>query len=313
MTGRIGLPLAAGLTASLLFLSMTRGMPNGTLLGFFASLPLMMAGLGLGQAAALGAAVVGAIAVGLVQGGSFGPTFLAMAGLPALVVANRALSSRPGADGSREWSAPGDVLGWLTLATMALCLVVVALLPHHPGGVHGWVDQSVSHTLDVLGEPLSPAERRTAIEVLGTALPAMAMSVWVVMAAVNAVVAQAVLAATGHNRRPPPAYGALDLPDWLLPVAVAMAAAGLVGQGSLGYVAGNLAAAALLPFAFLGVATVHRALAARPGARLGLVALYGFLVLGFVWVMLPAAGLGLVKFLQTRLRRRAASGGGKEE
>jgi hypothetical protein len=313
MTGRIGLPLAAGLTASLLFLSLARGLPNGALLGFFAPLPLMMAGLGLGRAAVLGAAATGAAAAGVVEGWSFGVTFLAMAGLPALVVSNRALRRRANADGSVDWYPPGGVLGWLTLASMALFAVGVALLPHHPDGVRGWMTQSVAHTLDAVGDQLDPVERQAAVQALGVGLPAMVMGVWLVMAAINAVVAQAVLAATGRNRRPTPAYGALDLPDWLLPVLLVAVVVGAVGGGSVGYVAGNMAAVALLPFAILGVATAHRMLAARPGARFGLVVLYGFVVLAFVWVMLPASGLGLVKYLQTRFRRHAESGGGKEE
>lgn len=311
-TGRIGLSLAAGLAASLLFLSLARGLPNGSLLGFFAPLPLMMAGLGLGWAAVLVAAAAGAAGVGLVEGWSFGFSFLAMAGLPALVVSNRSLLWRTHADGSVEWYPPGHVLGWLTLASMALFAVGVAMLPHHPEGVRGWMTQSVAHTLDAVGGQLEPAERDAAVKALGAGLPAMVMGVWLTMATVNAVIAQAVLAATRRNRRPTPDYGALDLPDWLLPVLVAAGLAGIAG-GGFGYVAGNMAAVALLPFAILGVATVHRVLAARPGARLGLVVLYGFVVLAFVWVLLPAAGLGLVRFLQTRYRRHAGSGGGKEE
>ena len=69
----------------------------------------------------------------------------------------------------------------------------------------------------------------------------------------------------------------------------------------------------LVPFSLLGVATIHRHIAARPGAAIGLVVFYGVLVIFFVWALIPAAGLGLVQFVKMRFRRRVPSDGGKEE
>ena len=240
-------------------------------------------------------------------------SFLIMAGLPSVIVANRALLMRISADGQPEWYPPGLILGWLTIATMVLFTVAAVSLPNHPDGLRAWMAQAVAQSIDGMGITLAPEERQKTADTLAAVLPGMVMGVWVLMAVFNAILAQAVLTVTRHNRRPNPVYTGMDLPDWLMPILVASAVAAMATDGSLGYIAGNLAMAALFPFALMGVATAHRLIAARPASRLGLAAMYGFLVLAFVWAMIPAAALGLVKFLQIRFRRRSVSDGGKEE
>lgn len=312
LTARIGAPLAAGLLASLLFLTLARAMPNGPLFGFLAPFPLMLAGLWGGQlAVALGAAA-GVLAVGLVEDGAFGLTFLLMTALPALVVTNRALLRRPLPDGGTEWYPAGQVLGALTVTAMALFAVVVVLMPEHPGGVRGWMADTLAHTLDVLGAQVPPGQKQAAAETLAAILPAMVMGGWLVMAVVNAVAAQALLVRLGRSHRPSPPYARLDLPDWLAGV-LGLSVVGSALGGTVGYLAANAASVALLPFALLGLAAVHRAIAATRAARLGLTVLYGIVVLASVWMVIPAAALGLVKFVQTRFRRRAFRDGGKEE
>ena len=312
MTGRFGLGLAAGLLAALLFLSLTRDVSNGPLLAFIAPLPLMLAALGASQMVAVVAVAVGVVAVTLVGDWAFGLTFLAIAGAPSLVVANRALLWRRTEGGEVEWYPVGRLLAWLTVTSMAVFAAVAFTLPGHADGIRGWMTESLSRTLDLLGNELPADQRQAASRTLAAVLPGMVMSVWVLMAVLNAMAAQAALVGIRRNRRPPPAYGGLDLPDWLGGVLVTAALLGSTG-GSVGYVAANMAAVALMPFSFLGVATIHRHVVARPGARIGLVVLYGVLVIFFVWALIPAAVLGLVRFLQMRFRRGVPSAGGKEE
>jgi len=313
VTGRIGLGLVAGLLAALLFLSMIQGSANGPLLAFFTPFPLMLAALGLEQAAAVTATAVGAVAVGLVGDWAFGVTFLAIAGLPSLLVANRALLWRRAANGEVEWYPAGRLLAGLTVSAMAVFVVAAVTLPPHAEGVRGWMADSLSRTLEAVGDEVTAEQRQLAVTTLAAVLPAMVMSVWVLMAVLNALAAQAALVGLRRNRRPNPAYGGLDLPDWLGGVALGTALLGATVGGSVGYVAANMAAVALVPFSLLGVATIHRHVTARPGAAVGLVVLYGVLVIFSVWALIPAAGLGLVRFLKMRFRRREPSGGGKEE
>jgi len=313
VTGRFGPGLVAGLLAALLFLSLIHGAANGPLLAFFAPLPLMMAALGLEQAAAVMATSVGAMAVGLVGDWSFGLTFLALAGLPSLMVANRALLWRRAENGDIEWYPIGRLLAGLTVSAMAVFVAMALTLPPHSEGVRGWMVESLSRTLDAVGDEVTAEQRQLAASTLAAVLPGMVMTVWMLMAVVNALAAQAILVGLKRNRRPNPAYGGLDLPDWLGGVLLAAALLGAAVGGNVGYVAGNMAAVALVPFSLLGVATIHRHVTARPGAAVGLVFLYGVLVVFNVWALIPASGLGLVRFLQMRFRRRVPSDGGKEK
>jgi hypothetical protein len=312
VTSRIGLATAAGLLASLLFLSLVRGLPNGSLAAFFAPLPLMVAGLGLGQWAVLLGGAAGAMAGAAVAGTPTALTFAAMAVLPALVVANRALLCRTTADGGLEWYPPGRILAWLTLAAVGLFALGAAALPDHADGVRGWMTEVARRTLEMLGDEVAPDQREAMAASLARVLPGMMMGVWLLMAAANAVVGQALLAAGGKARRPSPAYCGLDLPDWSAAAAVGAVLVAAVAGGGLAYLAANIAAVALLPFAVMGVSIAHAHLAARPRGMLGLVVLYGVLVVALVWMLIPAAGLGLARFVQTRMRR-APAGRGKEE
>lgn len=313
MSARLGLSLAAGLLASLLFLSLVRGMDNGMLLGFLAPFPLMMAALGLGRSATLGAILVGCVAVGLVSDWDFALSFAALAGVPALVVAVRALLARPGASGGTEWYPAGRILAWLVVAVLAIFAAVAAILPHHPDGARGWSADLLGQVIDSLGQPVPEEKRRRAIDLVSAILPAMAMTGWLVMAVVNAILAQALLKRLGRALRPNPAYLEFDVPDWVAGALVAAALVGATTDGSLGYGAINLAGVLLFPFALLGVATAHQAILRRPGAKAGLVALYGLLIVTAIWSLIPAAVVGLIRFLQTRVRRRDVSVGGKEK
>lgn len=311
MTRLLGLPLAAGLLSAVLFLSLAKGFAAGMILSYIAPLPLLLAGLGLGWGAAAVAGLAGMVAVAGAAGGLSAVPFAVTAVLPSVVVARQALLWRTSADGVVEWYPPGLVVSWLTLLAAVLVVVGAALLPSHEAGIEGWVVETIGQTIAMVA-PTVPVEQRLQAARWWTPLfPAMVAGSWLVMSVANAAAAQGILARLGRNRRPSPAYRELTLPNWsgvALLVAVATAWLG----GDLGYVARSLAALALVPFALLGMATVHRRVVGRPYAGLLLAMFYGVLFVAFGWAVIAVAGLGLVRFL-TMFRRPATTGGGKEE
>ncbi|WP_040475862.1 DUF2232 domain-containing protein [Paramagnetospirillum caucaseum] len=317
MTGSIGVPLAAGLVSSLLFLSLAKGFAAGMLLSYLAPLPLMMVGLFRGNGTAAVAGLAATAAVALVAGGFAPLPFAVVAVLPSLVVVRQALLWRENADGSVEWYPPGLVLGWLTGTGLALILIGAILVPDRPdgvenGGLQAWVADTIGRTLEMVAPGLTVEQRKAASDWWVPFFPAMVASSWLVMAVVNAVAAQGFLVRLGRNRRPTPSYRGLELPLWLGVVLATAAATGAMAEGDLGYVARNAVVVTLIPFALLGLATVHGWAAGRPNARVFLVVLYGGLFLASAWAFVPVAGLGLVRFM-TRFRRAESSGGGKEE
>lgn len=318
-SARLGLPIALGLVAALLFLSTTREAPHGAILGFLAPVPLMAAALGLGQASTGLAGVVGIVACALVAGTPMGGVFAMVVSLPALVVSNRALRTVKTPQGGEEWYPAGSVLCWLAVCAAVVFVAVTAglvatpgsALSGHPDGIRVWLEKSLSDTLNTLGDQITPDERQNLATVVSAVLPAMIMGTWLVMSSIGAVAAQGILSRLGFSLRPSPSYVDLDLPIWSLALPVCGGLAWGVTHGDIAYVAANVAGVGLLPFAMLGVAVVHGAftrgrLSGKPGSGLGLVAFYLTLLLFSGWALVPMAVMGLARFIRVGIDRRAA-------
>lgn len=312
MTRQLGLPLAAGLLSALMFLSLVKGIALGAMLSYLAPLPLIMAGLALGWTAALVAGVAMMAAVAVAAGTIFVLPSAIVAALPALVASNRALLWRNATDGTVHWYPPGHVLAWLTATGLALLLIGMALVAGRPEGIQGFIAEVIGQTLDMVAANLPEETRKQVVGMWAPLFPAMIIGSWLVMASLNAIGAQALVARLGHARRPNPLYRELMLPDWLgigLTVVVLMA---VLAGGDVGYIATNMVVVLLIPFVCLGLAGIHRWAFGRPNARLVLAATYGLLILAIGWAAAAVAGLGLVRFWTMRFRR-PNSGGGMEE
>jgi len=317
VTRSIGVPLAAGLLSSLLFLSLAEGFAAGIVFSYIAPLPLMAVGLWRGTWAGLVAGLAAMAAVAGVAGVVSSLPFGIAVVLPSLVVVRQALLWRTNADGGVEWYPPGLVLGWLTAIAAALILIGAAMVSGtasggEMGGVQAWVTDTIGKTLGILAPTLTDEQRHAALVWWVPLFPAMVAGSWVVMATANAAAAQGLLTRFGRNRRPTPVYRELALPAWLgAALAVASVMGGLTG-GDLGYLARSVAVVTLMPFVLLGLAVVHGWAAGRPGARMLLAVVYGVLFLASTWALIPMAGLGLARFV-TRFRPRPDGRGGKEE
>ena len=311
MIRQLGLGLAAGLLSALLFLSLVKGVTLGFVLSYVAPLPLMMAGLGFGMGASAVAGAAGVVVVALGFGDMSALSFLVAAALPALVVTNRALLWRQPQDGPTEWYPPGLILAWLTATILALMIIGAVLVAGHPEGVKGWVAGTIGRALELLATELPQDQRPKVAGWWAAFFPAMVSASWLAMIVANATGAQALLVRLGRNRRPSPAYRQLTLPDWLAVVLVGAALVSQIFGGDVGYVGGNVALVALIPFMFLGLAAIHGWAAGKPQARLILAVTYGLLALVFVWTALAVAVLGMVRFWTMRFRR-GDSGGGME-
>lgn len=317
MTRSISVPLAAGLLSSVLFLSLAQGFAAGMLLSYFASLPLMMAGLYRGTIATLVAGLAAMAAVALVIGGFSTLPFMLTAVLPSLVVVRQSLLCRNHAEESVEWYPPGLVLAWLTGVGAVLILIGAAFIPGQTDsgemvGIQDWVTGTIGRTFSLLAPTLTVEQRHAAIDWWVPFFPAMVAGSWLMMAVLNAAAAQGLLARFGKSRRPSPAYRELILPTWLGMALLTASVVGAMVEGDLGYLARNLAVVTLIPFVLLGLAAMHGWVARRPNARILLAVTYGVLFLASAWAFIPVAGLGLARFV-TRFRRTADSGGGKEK
>ena len=101
--------------------------------------------------------------------------------------------------------------------------------------------------------------------------------------------------------------------NWPGVLALAALAVGLTDGGDLGYLARSVAVVCLVPYFLLGVAGVHGWAARQRHGGLLLAVMYGVLVLGLEWVVLPVTGFGLMRHVMRYRSSGPGADGGKEE
>ena len=125
-------------------------------------------------------------------------------------------------------------------------------------------------------------------------LPAVVATSWLVMVILNGVLAQAIAVRFGWNRRPSPEFSVLELPFWLWPLMGLAAFLALVGNGDLDALGRSVLMVLAVPFAFQGLAVIHKFANRWSHRQLGLAAVYAGIVV-FNWPILAVVALGLVE------------------
>ncbi len=302
--------LLAGL-ASVLPVLVALAVPGGLLFVLLAPLPLFLTGLSMGLRAALIAGAAACLALGLLGGPLAALGILVTLVGPVAILVRQALLRRTTADGDIEWYPPGLLATWLA-GIGAVLLVFSALMQSGGAGIEATLQAEMTRTLalflpEMAQEDLSEVARSISFFGLGASLDS-----WLLLLAVNGVLAQGVLGRFGRNLRPAPDITAMALPNWLPRALAGTALVALVGSGDLAFLSFSLMLVLWLPFLFAGLAVVHAA-CRRLRARLAfLVAFYVFLVL-FTWPAVLLAGLGLIDHWAGFRRRLRAAGSEQEK
>jgi hypothetical protein len=295
------LAIGGGVLSGLLFLSTLAG-PTLIMLQYLSQLPLFAVGLGLGLGPAIIASLV-ASAIPLAVDGPRGLIFVFAHAIPVVVLVRQALLNRPAANGVAEWYPPGPMLVFLGAYGAGAVVLASLLLSGHDGGMAGAVVELFEQTLEVLnGEPLDTISRE-AVAAYAFVLPAMIGVSWLIMVAVNGVLAQSLLVNFGRALRPTPAFATLRLPDWPAYVVGVAAALWLIaGPGNIGFAAAAVLIVMLAPFFIQGLAVVHVAVRRLPARLIILIFFYMFLLF-LLWPMIAVTVLGVAE-QWLRLRRR---------
>jgi hypothetical protein len=305
--------LSAGAASGLLFALGVVGGGGAVLLIYVTMLPLLLAGLGYGVRGAAVAAFVGSVVVYLMTGGLLSAViFVALAGLPAIQVAQFTLVSFDGDNGRVVWYPWGRLLVWLTGLGMILLLTGLLVVPHSPGGLEEAIRVFINRMVELLAGKLPDADRNSFAAAQASLFPAGVAVGWLMMVIGNGLVAQAILVRLGKALRPMPVMTELDLPlaaVWLLAVP------GLgIGFGvDIGYICRNLAMVALVPLVFAGLASVHRTVASWPQANMARVGFYGAFLVGSAKVVMAVAVLGLVEIWARRYEEGSTAVADKED
>jgi hypothetical protein len=260
------------------------------ILVYFSQLPLFIAGLWGGVAAAALACLTASLILLITSNTLAVIVFVALNVVPAILLVRQALLARAEGDGAIEWYPPGLLAAWLT----GLCLTVILLslvLLGGPEAVGTTMREMLAPALDRLFDERTPGRDEMA-GLLAMIMPGVVAASWMVMTLTNGSLAQGLLTRLGASWRPSPALAALSLPTWVLALLLLAAMATAFG-GTLRFVGVNAIVVLTVPFCLAGLAVLH-AIAhrfSRPA-----VPLVGFYVVAglFGWPLLLVAVLGLL-------------------
>ena len=305
--GRFAIAVLCGLVGAGFYLTVLTGSPGSVILVALTQLPLFLAGLWLGTAAAALAGASALVVLLLVIGALATVVFALTEALPVVLLVRQALLARTGGDGRLEWYSPGRLTASLTglaLAGMALGIVVLG----GPEAIEASLRTALAAELGRV--PGAAAEAKTAAGVLALIFPGLTAASWIVLTALCGTLAQGVLTRFGANWRPTPELGALELPYWIAIAFAAAAAAASVG-GSAGFFGVNALILLAVPLTLGGMAVVHVA-ARRLPRPAGPLTIFYVLAGLFGWPFLLLALLGLLDAplgLRRRLSPRQSLGG----
>lgn len=309
MSRQLILAVGAGAVAALFYVAVGLGSFGSLILAYLAQLPLFAIALGAGFAHAALAVGVGAVLIAAALPLTVAGLFLGTVALPVLVLANRALLSRTGADGGTEWYPPGHLLAALNALALAALVAATLLFWGREGGMVGAGEALLAEmTRGLVAGDASRQAMETARARLAWLLPALVLVSWQIMVIVNGLLAQGVLSRFSLNLRPGAPFRELWLPQWLSFALVAALAASFL-PGQIGDFGGNAAIVAALPFVFLGLSVIHALSVRWPARTFILVCVYfGVIVAGW-----PALIVAVIGVLETWLSLRQRFSGGRPQ
>lgn len=203
-----GIGLLAGITAALLVLGAVKSASLTFTLYAISTLPILIAGLGWGHAAAAIAVVSGAAGIGIMVSPQAALMVAIISFLPAGWISHLANLARP----ADEIGGPKDMLAWYPLPNLLLQLcILVSVAVVITGAMIGYTPDLVNRVVDMLlegaaGQPDAPVPDPAAVaetkRILFHLLPAAQAMTWVVTQFSTYYLATRLVASTGRPVRP---------------------------------------------------------------------------------------------------------------
>ncbi|MHA1597252.1 MAG: DUF2232 domain-containing protein [Alphaproteobacteria bacterium] len=285
--------IAAGCISAFASMAFLSGIPGALLIVYVAPLPLLLAGLAMGQQAAALASISGIVITGLVGGATAGMLFAVFHGLPMWMIARLALLRRSQADGTPgDWYPSGSILAMMSVYAAGGLIVALVSASPEDGGLRNMIATYLDQVFAVMMPDIDAAILNELIEAMVPMFPGYVGISWMVMVSINVAGATAVLKRAGRAQRPPLKMSELVLPDWLSWLLIGAAVVALIGADGLQFAGRNLALILAVPFFFLGLSVVHTVANRTTFPGMFLVGFYVFLLLtGWIAFVVIAAGL----------------------
>ena len=303
----ISIAVAAGVVSALAALAFLAASPLALVFVYVAPLPLFLVGLSLGPGAGIVAGASGVATAGALGGVVAAIMYAFIHALPACLASRQALARRLGPDGAPGWYPPGAIL--CTLSLLAGAALVLSSIAGNlfDSGTEAIVASHLDRGFRIMVPQLGSAERAAVVERLAPMFPGAVGASWMMMAIVNGLVAQSLLARMGLSQRPRLPFADLWLPAWASWPLVGFALVSLLGADELRYLGRNGAMIAAVPYFLMGLAVTHAVAGWRGLPVLPLVAFYLVVVISD-WAKLLVAGVGVAEHwvgLRSRLPGRS--------
>jgi len=312
MPTRIALGVFAGLISAAMFSITMTGVPLALLAGYFASLPLFAVGLARGYLMAGLGGLTGMVAIASIGGVVFAVPFLMAFAAPVTVLVRQALLARPSQGGGMEWYPAGHLV--VVLASLAVVLFAGSLvtLGMTSGNAMATLESLVRDTVEQINPVVSSRLTPEGVSLTAALVPGLAAASWMVMVALNGMLAQTILRRREWNVRPGGDLASMVVPTW---PALAAAGGGLLlwaGDGWAALLGGLVTFVAAVVYLFLGLAVVHTVSRAWTWRTPALVFFYGALILVYQITVPAVVLLGLIE-PWLGIRARVIAAGGREE
>jgi len=280
-----------------------------TILIFYLSpLPLFLAGFSRGWASALLGAVVMTVALAFLTGNmAFAIMALVSAGLAPVVASMLSMISRSvGATSpegqaradEREWYPEGRLVLWLAAIAAAVTGITVLIMGADIETFKTFLTRQITPILDAFEKQMPPGQaafpRENFINIMVTALPVVASSIWLLLTVTSMRIAIVFLSQSKRALRPWPLFDRLAFPANSVIALLGALAGAYFLSGVPKLLALGAVGAFVTAFTLLGLAVVHHFLAKNSARPLLLGLLYSGLLL-FSWLLaVPLTVLGLI-------------------
>lgn len=309
MNNKALIAVASGTVGALLAVAAFSGVPGGVFLAYFSPLPLLLVGLSQG-AGTLGLAATAGIVVCVGVGGvAGGAVYAALGALPSWLIVHQALRQRVvPASGRVEWRAVGHIVAVLALV-LGFTMVVVGIASAGGESIEAAVREQLLASFTSSLPTMDPAILATLAEKLAPLFFGFSAGLWLLMIAINGLIAENTAAGRSWAIRPKPQWSAFALPSWFAWPLVITAVIGLIPGGDVQFIARNLVMVFAAGYLLQGLATMHTLSQGVRGRRTLLAGIYLLLFLFSVVVAPLVAGLGMIDQWAGIRRQKAGSSG----
>ena len=289
------LSAGAGIASAVLYGLAPASPVNAIFLSALVSVPLFMAGLGLGALAGATASAVAVAGVLVFQGPMAGAIFAGGFAVPVAILVRQAMLSRTDGD-TTMWYPAGLLAATLTIIGLGLAVAVTAIL------LSPDVQALFDDRLRAFAESfVAASEGKVTVEELlervewtKRLLPGLMTSFLMLMLLAGGAMAQAALEKINRNLRPWPEFAGMELPNWMAVVAAISVATAILLPDPAGIYAVTISFAACIAYLLQGLAVVHAFNRKIKGGFILLVIFY-LLVFGPMWPATLVVLLGAIE------------------